>query len=111
MSRTNCPNCGAPITSNAKCVYCGTYFFDIAHIPFYEPFYLSLNVGTEQHPNIVTSKVYTSGCKVTLEPVFDSYSGRDMNGVLHLHKVTSCAKYEFEFVSVGEVHYEEHSSI
>ena len=111
MSRTNCPNCGAPITPNAKCEYCGTYFFDIAHIPFHEPFYLSLNIGTEQHPNIVVSKVYTSGCKVTLEPVFDSDTGRDINGALYRHRVTSCARYEFEFISIGDVCYEKHPSI
>ena len=29
--KTNCPNCGAPI-SGIKCEYCGTQFFDLADI-------------------------------------------------------------------------------
>lgn len=97
--RTNCPNCGAPTTPNAKCEYCGTYFFDIAHIPLSEPFYLSLNIGTEEHPQVITEKVYTSGCRLTREPFYDAFSGRDINGVLHLRPVGTTTKYEFEFIS------------
>ena len=97
--RTNCPNCGAPTTPNAKCEYCGTYFFDLAHIPLREPFYLSLNIGTEDHPQILTEKVYTTGCRVTREPVYDSFSGRDIEGNLHLGLIRTFSKYEFEFVT------------
>lgn len=31
MRKTNCPNCGAPISS-IECPYCGTVFYDFATI-------------------------------------------------------------------------------
>lgn len=97
--RTNCPNCGAPITPNAKCEYCGTYFLDIARIPLHEPFYLSLNIGTEEHPQVITEKVYTSGCKLTREPMYDCSPGRDFEGNICRFLSKTLSKYEFEFVA------------
>ena len=111
MSRTNCPNCGAPSTPNAKCAYCGTYFFDLAHVPINEPFVLSVNVGTKERPSVITSKVYTSGAKFIVEPIYDAFSGRDLSGKLHLHQISSAVKYEFSFISIGEITHEEHTSV
>ena len=42
MKRTNCPNCGAPITG-IKCEYCGTLFYDFAEISDKHPKYLRLD--------------------------------------------------------------------
>ena len=109
MSKRNCPNCGAPMTPNDKCDYCGTYFFDIAHIPLNEDFYLSLNIGTEKRPHIITSKVCTSGCTLTREPLYSS-SVRDMNGQLMLLKAPDVIRYDLSFMSIGGVH-EKYSSV
>ena len=99
MSKRNCPNCGAPTTPNDKCEYCGTYFFDLAHIPLREPFYLSINVGTKDKPSVVTRKVYTNGCRVTLEPLWSENCGRTIDGQMQRIFVRDTAKYEFEFVT------------
>lgn len=41
MSKTNCPNCGAPIDTD-KCPYCGTVFIDFASIDADRPFYMKI---------------------------------------------------------------------
>lgn len=42
--KTNCPNCGAPI-SGIKCEYCGTQFFDLADFELYKPGFLRMRIG------------------------------------------------------------------
>lgn len=44
QERLNCPNCGAPITSE-KCEYCGTLFYDFANIKLDEVCYLRMKIG------------------------------------------------------------------
>lgn len=39
INKTNCPNCGAPITGE-KCNYCGSLFLDFAVIDADTPFYI-----------------------------------------------------------------------
>ena len=61
----NCPNCGAVINPDKdKCEYCGTSYYDLSCIPFNEPFYLRLNIGTREHPRIILQKVYTTNVTV-----------------------------------------------
>lgn len=48
MSKTNCPNCGAPYDLQLnKCPYCGTSYFDMSCIDIDggEPFYLKLKMN------------------------------------------------------------------
>lgn len=40
----NCPNCGAPVTSE-KCEYCGAVFLDFAAIQVGAPSYVKFTVG------------------------------------------------------------------
>lgn len=42
--KTNCPNCGAPI-SGIICEYCGTQFFDLADIELYKYGFLRMKIG------------------------------------------------------------------
>lgn len=37
----NCPNCGAPITSE-QCPYCGTLFYDFSAIEIGKPCFLKI---------------------------------------------------------------------
>ena len=48
MSKTNCPNCGAPYeTLQYKCPYCGTLYLDLSMINFdeKEPFFLTIKTN------------------------------------------------------------------
>lgn len=40
----NCPNCGAPITSE-QCPYCGTLFYDFSAIEIGKPCFLKIKWG------------------------------------------------------------------
>lgn len=56
MSKTNCPNCGAPIEKDKeKCAYCGTWYIDLTMIDFdnQEPFFLTI----KQNGYLLTQKV------------------------------------------------------
>ena len=44
--KRNCPNCGAPITSE-KCPYCGTVFMDFGSIDADKPFFLKIKHNGE----------------------------------------------------------------
>ena len=69
MSKTNCPNCGAPMDSELiKCPYCGTIYVDFHLISFNVPFYLRLNVGTEEEPQVIVQKVALRSASLTSEP-------------------------------------------
>ena len=102
MKGRNCPNCGAPLeVGRDNCSYCGTYYFDISYIPINEPFFLSLNVGTREHPMIVCQKVYTSGVTVTREPIGEY--GRDAQGRLIQTILGESVSYELNFVGLGDL--------
>lgn len=61
MKHKNCPNCGAPIDiEKNKCAYCGTSYYDLSLMPLREPFFLKVNVGTRDKPQIITAKVFCS---------------------------------------------------
>lgn len=44
MTRDNCPNCGAAITTE-KCPFCGAVFYDFAAIDTDKPFYIKIKRG------------------------------------------------------------------
>lgn len=44
--KRNCPNCGAPITSE-KCPYCGAVFMDFGSIDADKPFFLKIKHNGE----------------------------------------------------------------
>lgn len=67
MSKTNCPNCGAPYeTLQYKCPYCGTLYLDLSMINFdeREPFFLTI----KKDGMLLTQKV------VPETATFESYS-------------------------------------
>lgn len=47
MERTNCPNCGAPITS-MQCPYCETILLDFAELDMDKPMYIRMNLGKQK---------------------------------------------------------------
>lgn len=44
----NCPNCGAPISSE-RCSYCGSVFVDFACMDADKPFYIKIKRGDDVH--------------------------------------------------------------
>ena len=46
MKEFNCPNCGAPITTDV-CQYCGTVFLDFAAIQANKPSYIKFKVDND----------------------------------------------------------------
>lgn len=46
MKEFNCPNCGAPITTDV-CKYCGTVFLDFAAIQANKPSYIKFKVDND----------------------------------------------------------------
>lgn len=46
MKEFNCPNCGAPITTDV-CQYCGTVFLDFAAIQTNKPSYIKFKVDND----------------------------------------------------------------
>lgn len=71
MKKTNCPNCGAPITDE-KCPYCGTKFIDFSCIDTDEPFYLKV-----KHNNDVFVS-YVSVESITLDGVINELPSINM---------------------------------
>lgn len=61
----NCPNCGAPITSE-KCEYCGTLFYDFSAIDVDKPCYLKIKY--QNAIVMVRAKVRRSELNMTTEP-------------------------------------------
>ena len=43
LDKLNCPNCGAPISSE-KCQYCGTLFYDFSAIEIGKPCFLKIKL-------------------------------------------------------------------
>lgn len=66
---TNCKNCGAALDNeNIKCPYCGTLYFDLSTIPLNTPFILTINVGTESQPKIITSRAVCDRLSIDIAP-------------------------------------------
>ena len=57
----NCPNCGAPVTSE-KCPYCGTLFYDFSAIEVGKPCFLKIKWGN----NIMLVKAATKNVEINL---------------------------------------------
>ena len=56
MNSYNCPNCGAPITTDV-CKYCGTVFLDFAAIQANKPSYIKFKVDNDGISNIYLMKL------------------------------------------------------
>lgn len=96
----NCPNCGAPIDlEKSKCEYCGTCYFDISSIPINEPFYLRLNIGTEEKPVIVCQKVISTGVTIAVNPQTNTFYADDK---AIMAQTGSEARYDIEFTGFGD---------
>lgn len=96
---TNCPNCGGEIQLNAdKCAYCDTPYYDLACIPFYEPFILRLNVGTKENPDIRVRKVYLSEATISTQPLFSV--ARTSRGSLLFGELDRQEEYKLNFVTM-----------
>ncbi len=48
MDKTNCPNCGAPITG-MECAYCGTRLEDILRMASGKPVMISFEIGGKEY--------------------------------------------------------------
>lgn len=101
MSKTrNCPNCGAVIdVERTKCAYCGTSYYDLSSMSLNEPFYLQLNIGTPEHPNIILQMVYISNASIShqVNPVTVAYG----NGYTQFYDSPE-VKYTMEFIGIGD---------
>lgn len=81
MKGRNCPNCGATLDNeNVKCPYCGTLYYDLSTIPMNQPFFLSLNVGREEDPKIITSMAVCNSASI--QTSVDSYPEAELNFIL-----------------------------
>ena len=100
MMNRNCPNCGAVIdeTSN-KCAYCETLYYDLSVIPLNKPFYLTLNVGTEEKPHLITTKVYATNVSITQEPPPVTYITDMEGGYRRSLHYSPHVTFNMEFVS------------
>ena len=75
LHRTNCCNCGAPLPSNGKCMYCGTENDHSAKSEPFEPFLSEMNL---------TAAGITFSCfKDKFNPYMESVAVRDVQGRLH----------------------------
>lgn len=82
MTYRNCPNCGAPVNIEYnECAYCGTSYYDLSLMPLRKPFFLKVNIGTDENPQIIMSKVICTNlsinnsinCCPEMELSFDLY--------------------------------------
>ena len=98
----NCPNCGAVIDIDKdKCAYCGTSYYDLSCIPFNEPFYLRLNIGTKENPRIILQKVYTSNVTIESKPQdIDIYAGIGNRRAAQITSPFVEQTYEMKFCAV-----------
>ena len=62
---SNCPNCGAPITSE-KCPYCGTVFYDFSCIDFTSPTYIKI----KHNGHIFMCKAMVRDCELSVYPEY-----------------------------------------
>lgn len=81
MKGRNCPNCGAPLDNEKiKCPYCGTLYYDLSTIPMNQPFFLSLNVGSEECPKIITSRAICNS--VSIQTSVDCFPEAELQFIL-----------------------------
>ncbi len=69
LSKTNCPNCGAPIT-DTKCPYCGTIHYDFANLKVGDISLIRLKLGDALH----TFKAVVKGVSITSDPTNSFYA-------------------------------------
>lgn len=101
---TNCPNCGGAIDITAnKCAYCGTPYYDLSCIPLRKPFFLRLNIGTDEKPQIILQKVYTSDVTMTISE--DIVTCTAFSGEIHLSPQRN-TEYELTFIGINDVTFE-----
>ena len=101
MCKANCPNCGAPIDPyKCTCPYCGTFYKDIGDIPIGKPFYLRLNIGTEDNPKVIVTKVITDGVEIIDEPQ-SLFSGLSEDGMLLKGTYLHNCKINLEFLMIN----------
>lgn len=65
----NCPNCGAPITTDA-CQYCGTVIYDFSCLKVGKPSYIKVKYGN----HLILGKIVLDDCSITLESVEETIS-------------------------------------
>ena len=72
LIKTNCPNCGAPIT-DTKCPYCGTIYYDFANLKVGDISLIRLKLGDALH----TFKAVVTGVSIKSDPInsfYDDYT-------------------------------------
>lgn len=96
---TNCPNCGAPITSE-KCPYCGTLFYDFSCIDIQEPTYLKI----KHNGHIVMCKAYVKECSISVEPEYRTVTmlGENMPRLLKINEHAQ-VQLAFDVVNVDGI--------
>lgn len=93
--QTNCPNCGAPITSE-KCPYCGTVFYDFSCIDIGSPSYIKL----KYNGRIVMCKAFVREATISIEPKFVNY--QPLGGMPRELKVAERASVSIEFDVISD---------
>lgn len=73
--KTNCPNCGAPITSTV-CPFCGTVFYDFTMLELGEPSYVRVKVGEK----IIDCHVMITEMNMTMN--YDSAAEMDIRFII-----------------------------
>lgn len=105
----NCINCSAPVDLDAtKCPYCGTSYYDLSVIPFNKNFSLKINIGTEEHPKIVSAMAFVKNCSLD-QRTEETLITRSLSGKLINHYVYPLKQVvSMEFVLCGDIEVESH---
>ena len=82
MDSYNCPNCGAPITTDV-CQYCGTVFLDFAAIQANKPSYIKFKVDDPNDSSI--SNIYLM--KLTVDELEFKISSDTINTMGYKNKL------------------------
>ena len=82
MDNYNCPNCGAPITTDV-CKYCGTVFLDFAAIQANKPSYIKFKVDDPNDSSI--SNIYLM--KLTVDELEFKISSDTINTMGYKNKL------------------------
>ena len=84
LIKTNCPNCGAPIT-DTKCPYCGTIHYDFANLKVGDISFIRLKLGD----TLYTFKAVVNGLSITHGPTNSCYADYADNYVVSA--ISPCA--------------------
>ena len=87
MKTLNCPNCGAPISSEEnKCPFCGTSYFDLSAIDINnsKPFYLKIRMG-----NIILTQLVKVLPDMNIEMSTNEDYTIEHNGIVLSKAITS----------------------